>query len=119
MAKQLTNVTTTSNPQIGTIMRRHEATNWFGTFFVSGTYAGATVNWQWSHATAPSGDTSGNFPLKDLSGNAVTSTSASGNDSFNSEFGTGKMNSDHIKLLVNVTGATTNTNLNVGFYDNQ
>jgi hypothetical protein len=117
MAKQLINVTTTSNPTIGTIMRRTDAPQWFSTFFVSGVYGGATVAWQWDHAVAS--DTSGHFALKDLSGNVVTSTSASGNDSFNSEFGTGKNNSDHVKLYVNVTNATSTTNLNLGFYDNQ
>src|SRR5271167_3413392 len=104
MAKQIIQVTTTSNPTIGTILRRTDAPQWFGTLFVSGVYGGATVNWQWDHAV-PS-DTSGHFALKDLSGNVVTSTSASGNDSFNSEFGTGKHNSDRVLLYVNVTSAT-------------
>jgi hypothetical protein len=119
MAKNLYNVTsaTGASLQIGAVVRRHDANNWFGTFFVSGVYGGATIAWNWNHAV-PS-DTSGVFPMKDLSGNAVTSSSASGNDSFNSEFNTGKNNTDKIQLYVGVSGATSTTNLNVGYYDNQ
>lgn len=114
MAKVLTNVTGTGQTQIGAIMRRTDAPQWFGTFFCGGTYGGTTVNWQWQHAN----DSNTSFPLKDLGGNAVTSSSASGNDSFNSEFGTGKNNSDHIKLFVNLVGGS-GINLNIGYYDNQ
>lgn len=118
MAKNLVNITTsTGSITIGQVTRRHDDNNYFATFFCSGVYGGASIAWSWQHAT-PS-DTSGVFPMKDLSGNAVTSTSASGNDSFNSEFGTGKNNSDKVQLLAVVSGATTSTNLNVGYYDNQ
>lgn len=119
MAKQLTNVTsaTAALTQIGAVVRRSDAPEWFGTFFCGGVYGGASIAWGWNHAV-PS-DTSGVFALKDLSGNAVTSTSASGNDSFNSEFGTGKNNSDKIALYVTISNATTSTNLNLGYYDNQ
>ncbi len=115
MARQAVTITAQGETQIGTVMRRTDAPNWFGTFFCKGTYASSTVNWQWQEAT----DTANFFALKDLSGNAVTSTSASGNDSFNSQFGTGKNNSDHIKLFVNLTGGSSLTNLTIGFYDNQ
>jgi hypothetical protein len=117
MAKQLINCTTNGEFEIGSIQRRPDALSWFGTMFASGVYGGATINWQWQHAV-PS-DTSGFFPLKDLSGVVVTSSSASGNDSFNSQFGTGKNNFDRVQLWVNITNSTTNTNLNLGFYDNQ
>ena len=116
MAKNLINITqTTGSVTIGQVVRRHDDNNWFGTFFASGVYGSASLAWSWQHATVS--DTSGVFPMKDLSGNAVTSTSASGNDSFNSEFGTGKNNTDKVQLLVVVSGATSNTNLNVGYYD--
>ena len=115
MAKQLTNITAQGETQIGTVMRRPEAVNWVGMFYVSGTYASSSVNWQWTHG----GDTATFFPMKDLSGNAVTSSSASGNDSFLSNMCTGKKNSDHVNLWVNLTGGSSLTNLNVGFYDNQ
>ena len=116
MAKNLYNVTSNTTIQIGAVVRRHDANNWFGTFFVSGVYAGATVTWEWQHATAS--DTSGYFPMKDLSGNAVTSSSASGNDSFNSEFATGKNNTDKLQLFVTTSGGSSSINLNLGYYDN-
>lgn len=115
MALQQVTITAQGESKIGTIMRRTDAPQFFATFFVRGTYASSTVNWQW----AQGGDTANFFPMKDLGGNAVTSTSASGNDSFNSQFGTGKNNSDHIALWVNLTGGSSLTNLVVGFYDNQ
>ena len=115
MAKQIVTVTAQGQTQIGTVMRRTNAPQFFATFFCGGTYASSSVSWNWTHAN----DTATLFPLKDLGGNAVTSTSASGNDSFNSEFGTGKNNSDHIALLVNLTGGSSLTNLKIGFYDNQ
>ena len=116
MAKQNTLITTQGETQIGTIMRRPDALSWFATFYSAGTYASNSLAWQWQHAS----DTATYFPLKDLGGNAVTSSSATSPDSFNSQFGTGKNNSDHIKLFVNVTGgSTTGLSLNTGFYDNQ
>lgn len=110
MAKQVVTITATGETQIGTIMRRPDALSWFGTFFAYGTFGGTTVNWQWS----PDGGTTF-LPLKDLGGVAVTSTS---NDSFNAQFGTGKNNSDHITLWVNLV-AGAGISLKVGFYDNQ
>lgn len=113
MAKQVQTITTTGETKLGTILRRNDALSWFATFCCSGTYGGTTVNWQWS---TDNGTTF--FPLKDLGGNAVTSSSASGNDSFNSQFGLSKNNSDHPTLWVNLSGGS-NINLQIGFYDNQ
>jgi hypothetical protein len=110
MAKQLVNITATGETFIGTVMRPPNLTNWFATFFAYGTFGGTTINWQWS----PDNGTTF-LPMKDLTGNAVTSTT---NDSFNSEFGTGKKNSDHITLWVNLVSGS-GINVNVGFYDNQ
>ena len=110
MAKQLVNITATGSTQIGTIMRRHDADMWFATFFAYGTWGGTTLSWQWS----PDGGST-LLAMKDLGGNAVTSTA---NDSFNSEFGTGKHNSDKITLWVTLASGS-GISLNVGFYDNQ
>lgn len=116
MAKQLVNITAQGQTRIGTVMRRTDAPEWFGTFFVAGTFSSNSVAWEWQHAN----DTVTYFPLKDLGGNAVTSSSATSPDSFNSQFGTGKNNSDKIGLFVNVSGGSSSSiNLNVGFYDNQ
>jgi len=110
MSKQVYNITATGRTFIGTVLRRNDALSWFATFFVTGTFGGTSVNWQWS---PDSGVTF--LPLTDLSGTAVVSTAA---DSFNSQFGTSKNNSDHPQLYVNLVSGS-GINLNVGFFDNQ
>jgi hypothetical protein len=97
---------------ICTAHRRRGATVYDVTLFANGTFGGGTIAWIWS----PDGGSTFQ-PIKDLSGNPITSTAA---DSFNAQFGTPATNfaSDQVKIYATLTGATSPV-ITVGAIDNR
>lgn len=110
MSKYTNTLAADGTAQIAFVKKPRSLTDWLGTFFVTGTFGGGTLAWQWS----PDGGTT-KLALKDLTGTAITSTAA---DSFNGTMGTASKNGEEPILYATLTGST-NPSLTFGVFTNE
>lgn len=114
MALYSAQITDNGSVYICHVRRRRDATYWIGTILVygtpgGGTFGSGTITWNLS---PDNGVTL--IPMKDLSGNTITSTAA---DNFNTTLGNPHNNDQNLTVYATMAGAT-NPNVTALLYDN-
>jgi hypothetical protein len=109
--KTLVNFTVNSTPTLLNIVQRRRTSDGYqATILAYGTWGGATLAY---YLSPDAGVTL--IALKDLSGNAITST---GNDNVNINLGNSSHNNDRLQVWGQITGGGGSQNINVAIYDN-